>query len=218
MHVSPLANQPGKRPFSLNCSKAHPSIILATPGSDGYTAMAEYIRAVYRKTYQADIDVTYPWLMGLMQDGTRLLSALGIRYASEHGRLFLEQYLPSSAEEHIREATGELPLRQGIAEAGNLASAGKGDVMMLLYGLACHLEQEGMSFILFTGTALLRRYLNSLGLFPYVLAPADPARLGPDAARWGTYYDTKPYVMAGSVLTFRKGLEDYFTQCGRIRQ
>jgi len=166
--------------------------------------LAWHIVAVYRAAYGADVEVTYPLLMGFMDAGRKPLAALGIRCTDEESPLFLERYLDHPAERYVQAP------RYAIAEAGNLASAGKSDILMLLYGLACHLEQEGMEYILFTGTSLLKRYLNTLTLYPQVLAEADPARLGKNAARWGTYYATRPKVMAGSVPAFRAGLESYF--------
>ena len=34
---------------------------------------------------------------------------------------------------------------------------------------------------------------------PLALAPADPDRLGADAADWGSYYDSRPIVVAGRI-------------------
>ena len=191
-------------------AKPQPLLTLAWRGCDGYEALALHIATVYRKTYGADIDVAYPLLMGFIDAYARPLSALGIRCASDESPMFLEQYLDHPAEICLQAITGQPVSRLTIAEAGNMASTGKGDILMLLYGLACHLEQEGVSHILFTGTALLKRYLHSLGLYPHVLAEANPARLRAGAERWGTYYATRPKVMAGSVPAFRAGLENYF--------
>ena len=195
--------------------KPQPSLTLAWRGCDGYEALALHIATVYRKTYGADIEVVYPLLMGFVDAYARPLSALGIRCAVDESPLFLEQYLDHPAEIYLQAITGQPVSRLTIAEAGNMASTGKGDILKLLYGLACHLEQEGMSHILFTGTALLKRYLHSLGLHPYVLAEASPACLKTGAERWGTYYSTHPKVMAGSVPAFRAGLEHYFRHAGK---
>lgn len=196
-------------------AKPQPSLTLAWRGDDGYESLARHIASVYRKTYCADIDVTYPLLMGFVDAHENPLAALGIRCAVDESPLFLEQYLDNPAEICLQAITGQRVSRLTIAEAGNMASTGKSDILMLLYGLACHLEQEGMSYILFTGTALLKRYLHSLGLYPHVLADANPARLKTGAGCWGTYYATRPKVMAGSVPAFRAGLENYFYHAGK---
>ena len=196
-------------------AKPQPSLTLAWRGDDGYESLVRHIASVYRKTYGADIEVAYPLLMGFVDALKRPQAALGIRCAVDESPLFLEQYLDQPAEICLEVLTGQPLSRLTIAEAGNMASTGKGDILMLLYGLACYLEQEGMSHILFTGTALLKRYLNSLGLYPHVLAEANPARLWANAERWGTYYATRPKVMAGSVPAFRAGLENYFRHAGK---
>jgi len=206
-HVS---SQGKDHPAYTICQKPQPSLALAWRNSDEYEFLAHHIADVYQKIYGADIAVTYPLLMGFVDAEAKPLAALGIRYAVDESPLFLECYLDQPAEVCLQAITGQYVSRQTIAEAGNMASSGKGDILMLLYGLACHLDCEGMSHILFTGTALLKRYLHSLGLYPHVLAEADPARLGTDASRWGSYYATHPKVMAGSVPAFRAGLECYF--------
>jgi hypothetical protein len=198
-----------------NYVKPQSSLILAHRGEHEFNFLSQHITNIFRKTYNADIVVTYACLLGFMNAQDKPLAALGIRYAAEESPLFLERYLDKPVDVCLQAITGERIARHTIAEAGNLASSGKADILMLLYGLACHLDHEGISTILFTGTALLKRYLHSLGLYPHVLAEADPARLGEDAARWGTYYATRPKVMAGNVLAFRKGLEAYFCSLGK---
>ena len=53
--------------------------------------------------------------------------------------------------------------------------------------------------MVFTATQELIGILTKLGLPMLALAKADPARLGDDAAAWGTYYDTQPIVVAGRI-------------------
>jgi hypothetical protein len=217
MHINVSQHRKDHPPYTI-CEKSQPSLTLAYPGSDEYEALSRHITTVYDKTYGANIYVTYPLLLGFVDARKNPLAALGIRCAVEESPLFLEHYLDQPAESCLHAITGEHISRHTIAEAGNLASSGNGDILMLLYGLACHLDQEGMSVILFTGTSLLKRYLHSLGLYPHVLAEPDSTRLGANAARWGSYYDTRPKVMAGSVQGFRKGLESYFHKSAQVTQ
>ena len=209
MHTTSLPPCTADAAYTI-CRKQQPSLMLAYPDSKEYLLLSKHIASVFYKTYGADIEVNYPLLMGFVDTMQNPLAALGIRCSSPVSPLFLECYLDQPAELCLQAVTGEYVRRDAIAEAGNLASGGKNDIIMLLYGLACHLEQEGIAYILFTGTSLLKRYLHSLGLFPHVLAEADPARVGKNVALWGTYYATRPKVMAGSVPAFRAGLECYF--------
>lgn len=189
------------------------NVVLVYPGSESYETLADHISTVYQTKFGAEIEVTYQLLMGLMADhGEPPLSALGIRSAGG-GPLFLERYLDQPVEQQLAALFGETLERSEIAEAGNLASSGNNSILLLLYFLSIHLEVCGTRVIIFTGTSLLRRYLGSLGLYPARLAPADPARLGAgEADNWGSYYATKPEVMAGSVEKFRSGLERYFSR------
>ena len=209
MHATISPQCKGHTAYTIRC-KPQPSLMLALPDSAEYASLSRHIVNVYKKTYNADIQVAYPLLMGFVDAQRNPLAALGIRCAIDESPLFLERYLDQPAEFCLQTITGQPISRYTIAEAGNLASSGKSDILMLLYGLACHLDQEGISHILFTGTSLLKRYLHSLGLYPHVLGEADPARLGADAKGWGTYYATRPKVMAGSIPAFRAGLEHYF--------
>ena len=183
------------------------SLVLASSGSAEYESLALHITSVFQKSYGARIEVNYPLLMGFVDAEENPLVALGIRRTMNDSKLFVEHYLDQPAESCLQAITQQPVMRHTIAEVGNLASSGKGNIFHLLYSLSCYLEQEGISHLLFTGTSLLKRYINSLGLYPHILAEADPVRLGQDATVWGSYYDTRPKVMAGSVSAFRAGLE-----------
>ena len=200
---------------SIPLTKQQSSLLLALDGSDEYDVLADYISSVFYKAYGAEITVSYPILMGFADVESDYLAGLGIRFAIDQSPLFVERYLDQPAEISLRTITGENVDRHRLAEAGNLSASGKGTIALLLYGLACYLDQEGMSHILFTGTSPLKRYLNGIGLHPHVLTPADPARLGHEAATWGSYYQTKPKVMAGSVSAFRTGIEQHFRNVRR---
>ena len=207
--VSSLSTTPiGFSPYNL-FSESDPSLVFALPGSTEYESFSQHIKNVFQKTYGAKIEVNYPLLMGFMDEEENPLVALGIRRAINSVPLFLEQYLDYPAESCLQTVTGQPVLRHTIVEVGNLASTGKGDILNLLKCLSFYLDQEGVSHLLLTGTSLLKRYINSLGLYPHILAEALPSRLAQDAAQWGTYYETKPKVLAGSVSAFRAGLESH---------
>ena len=50
-----------------------------------------------------------------------------------------------------------------------------------------------------TLTAELRHLFVRLGVTPLALGAADPQRLGELAARWGSYYEHQPVVLAGNL-------------------
>ena len=101
--------------------------------------------------------------------------------------------------EQIKEAEaagGQFFLR----EVGNLAAIYPGAVRWLFVALTVKLFDEGYEWVVFTGTPVLRNVLHKLELDAVEIGPAKPERLAAeDRASWGTYYDTQPMVMTGSV-------------------
>src|SRR6218665_1692324 len=90
----------------------------------------QFIKNIYKKSYDADIAVTYPTLMSVRNADGGILAAAGFRLAKTEP-LFLEQY----TREPIESVTSRLysrSIRRGaIAEIGNLASDGKGASIFL---------------------------------------------------------------------------------------
>ena len=191
-----------------------PSLATALPGTATYRTLSQHIVSVFQEAYSAAVEVRYPSLIGVLDETARPSAALGVRRAAEGGSLFLERYLDQPAEVCLEKITGQRVSRSALAEVGNLASVGVNDISRLFYTLACRFEDEGIAYVLCTGTSLLRRGFNRMGLYSYVLADADPARLNGEASRWGTYYATGPKVLAGNVSDFRQKLELYNASTG----
>jgi hypothetical protein len=98
-----------------------------------------FIRAVYVRSYKADIAVSYPILMSVRDAGGTILAAVGFRYAKEEP-LFLENYTGAPIEQVLRTP------RERIAEIGNLASAGGGASIFLFAALASYLNFKGIDY------------------------------------------------------------------------
>jgi hypothetical protein len=159
----------------------------------------EFIRQVYANTYHADIAVHYPTLMSVRTASGNILSAIGFRYAAEEP-LFLEQYTGQPIELCLSECYNKPVMRREIAEIGNLASLGSGASMYLFAALSSYLHARKIRYATITGTGALRERLRKLGLEPYALCQADPAKLSDEERlRWGSYYDQNPQVLCGSV-------------------
>lgn len=170
-----------------------PTIVSITPTfSKDRAEVKDFIIHTYAQAYHAQIGVHYPILMSVRNDEGRILAALGFRCAAE-APLFLEQYLPEPIEEIL-----DAP-RSQITEIGNLASAGGGASIFLFAALSAYLNSKGQTHAVVTGTKFIEKRLRSLGLRPVRIAPADPALLLQKNESWGTYYETKPYVLAGKI-------------------
>lgn len=174
------------------------------PGEAGGRPEVEaLVRRVYRERYEADVREFAPAMVGLHDGGGELVAAAGYRPARE-GALFLERYLDAPVEQLL----GEPAARERIVEVGHLAAARAGEGRRLITRIGPHLAEQGYDWVVCTLTVELRHLFVRLGIAPVTLGVADPAVLGRDAARWGSYYDHRPLVLAGrldaAIMRFRR--------------
>jgi hypothetical protein len=173
-------------------------------GSPRRAEAESFIGQVFRRHYGARIQHFAPNLLVLEHHG-RLAAAAGWRCAGEE-TLFLECYLDSPIEDAVARIAGCDVRRARIVEVGNLAAELPGSSVDIICALAAHLDRLGFEWVAFTVTRELVGIFRKLGLPLLALAPADPARLGEEAAAWGSYYDTQPVVVAGRIrLALDKG-------------
>ncbi|MGH1398003.1 MAG: thermostable hemolysin [Alphaproteobacteria bacterium] len=160
----------------------------------------EFIKAIYKQSYNADIQVEYPILMSVRNADNDILAAVGFRYAAQEP-LFLERYTAQPIECILECFRGE------IVEIGNLASAGQGASAFLFAALASYLNNKNIRYAAITGTDFLHRYFERIGLKPRKLCDASIEAVQSVGQNWGTYYDTQPRVLIGSVETGVKRLK-----------
>lgn len=161
-----------------------------------------FIARVFADHYAARVNSFAPDLM-LLAQGDDVHAAAGWRGAGQQ-RLFLENYLDQPAEALISRLAGHPVAREKLVEVGHLASVRPGGGRDMILTLAGRLHTLGYDWVIFTATRALIGIFTKLGLPPLALAHADPARLGPAAADWGRYYDSRPIVVAGRI---RQALE-----------
>jgi hypothetical protein len=164
------------------------------PGSPRRSEIEGYIRRVYAARYGADVQSFAPILVSLV-DGERIVAAAGYRPAAT-GPLFLERYLGAPVETLLPAHAGLRPSRRLIVEVGHLASDRFGEGMRLVRLLGSELAERRFEWVVSTATQELRRVFMRLKVVPQALGAADPAALGDDAARWGSYYEHRPVVLA----------------------
>lgn len=157
-----------------------------------------FIADVYRRSYGAKIRVTYPTLMSVRNEDGHILAAVGFRRASEEP-LFLEQYTREPIESVASRLYGRSVRRDQIAEIGNLASEGRGASVFLFAAIASYLLRQGIGYATVTGTRQLHRRFATMGLDPHVVCAASLSALKEKQGDWGTYYDTEPRVLVGSL-------------------
>ena len=156
-----------------------------------------FVRSVFARHYGADVTAFAPNLLMVEQD-RRLVAVTGWRPAAEQP-LFLERYLDAPIEVSMQRLADIPVKRERIVEVGNLAAEKAGGSLHVILELAAHLDRLGYEWVVFTATNELIGIFTRLGLPLLALAPADPARLGDEAAAWGSYYETQPIVVTGRI-------------------
>lgn len=168
-------------------------------GDPGRTRAEAFIRARFQDTYDANVRVFMPWLLGITNRDNVLTSVIGFRPATAD-RLFLENYLDEAAEQAICRATGTPVDRRQIVEVGNLASSDSDSVRTLMIGLVTLLDRLPQArWMMCTVGERLIRLLRRTRFFPLVLNQATQERLSPQDGDWGSYYRNTRQVVAGNV-------------------
>lgn len=177
---------------------ATPRLRVHGPDDEGRAAVERFIHGVFRQRYGADVQQFAPQLVSLRDADGELVAAAGYRHA-DGAPLFLERYLGAPVETLLAGPGGQRPQRAHIAEVGHLAAARAGEGRRLVLLLGPHLAAQGTRWVVSTLTEELRHLFLRLGIAPLSLGAADPALLGADAARWGSYYEHHPVVLAGQL-------------------
>ncbi len=162
-------------------------------------ALEDFIRQRFAEHYGARVRHFMPCLLGLHGDNGEVQGAVGLRSAQRRP-LFLERYLYEPIELAVARRSGRPVPREEIVEVGNLAAFGSASARLLIVALTDLLVAQGFRWVVFTGTPALLNSFQRLALEPLALAPADPARMGEDLADWGSYYASRPQLMAGEIL------------------
>jgi len=158
----------------------------------------KFIETQFAKSYDASITQHYPTLMSVQDDQGNILAALGFRPA-QNEPLFLEQYIDTSIESSLSESFEKEISRKEVVEIGSLASTTSGASIFLFIALNAWLDQQGYKMATITATRRLKRFFTMLNLDFIQLEHADPDRLPGHGKDWGTYYDTCPRILAGSI-------------------
>lgn len=177
-----------------------PAPVFTLHGTDdaGREAVERFVAGRFRRDYAADIHEFMPDLLS-MRCLNSISGVIGLRRAAT-STLFLEHYLEAGIGTVLGAVAGEPVARRDIIEIGNLVAGRRGPSQFVYLIATSLLHTAGYKWITFTATQTLANNLNKLG-FPMVrLADADPGRLPEGTAgEWGSYYQTRPCVFAGSL-------------------
>jgi hypothetical protein len=180
---------------------------LTLENDPGRKALERFLHNRYARAFGAQLSEFMPWLVEMHDGVGNLNGVIGLRSAAA-GTLFLERYLAAPAEQAISTITGIATERSGLVELGNLAAVSPGALRQLIVSLMRCLHGAGLQWALFTLLPSTRNTFARLGLPLIPLAEARPECLPQDArAEWGTYYERKPWVMAGCLAEGSRVLE-----------
>lgn len=193
-------------------------------GQQCRSLVENFIRDRFYERYDAHIQHFMPYLLALVDADGTLQGALGLRSAGS-GPLFLERYLGQPIEHEIAMRNGRVLKRDEIVEVGNLGTLQPGGARLLIVAVTDLLVAQGFRWISFTGTPSLLNSFRRLELSPLSLGEARADCLGDEQANWGSYYATRPQVMAGDIygghqrllnsgLYQRFGLESLYSVTG----
>jgi hypothetical protein len=216
MNLDPaIANAVNRRPAVARrtCRRAIPDpspaavkVQFADVFDPARSHLERFIRESFEAAYGAQLDRLMPTLMSVRGPRGDLIAACGLR-DPQRCALFLEAYLDEPVEWVLECATRAPVTRRRLMEVGNLAVARPGFARFLIAALADHLHDSAREWAVFTAVPALRNAFSRLGIELITLAPARIGRIPPrERARWGSYYDQKPLVMAANVEQSRSAL------------
>lgn len=166
-------------------------------GDPGRVEVESFIRSIYAERFGARVQHFAPVLVSL-HDVDGIVAAAGYRAAAVEA-LFLERYLAAPIESLLGAHEPAPVRRSSVVEVGHLAGSRAGAGRRLIRLLGPHLAGLGYEWVVGTLTEELRHLFVRLGVAPLALGIADPSVLGDEAARWGSYYDHRPLVLAGNL-------------------
>jgi len=159
----------------------------------------QFIHERFNLEYNANLRHYMPHLVHLETVTGQSVAVAGYRDAAKNS-LFVEHYFDEPIESVLGGVLKKKVSRSEIVEVGNLADAHPGGARAAVTALTAYLYGAGFRWVVFTGVVMLRNALFRLGLEPFQIGEADPARLSEQAQReWGRYYMAGPLVMAGDI-------------------
>lgn len=178
-------------------ARSLPALQLESGDSPERRTIEDLVAERFAKQFDARIHQFLPLLLGL-RTGGRYAAVAGLRPGANN-ELFLEQYLDRLAEQEISRLFRTPVDRGQIVEIGNLVATEAGAGYLMFACLAPLLQTAGFRWVICTATSQVEKMLQKMGFDPIRIREADPARLVEGAADWGSYYASRPHVIAGDV-------------------
>lgn len=152
-----------------------------------------YIRDEFRRVFHAQIQPAQVRMIAARNSGGALIAAAGLRLREDG--FFSETYLDQPIETVLSDALHAPVSRSDIVEVVSLASSAPLAVLPLIEAITETGRRLGKRCAVFTATTPLSRLLIRTGVPLLRLTPARAERIE-TADRWGSYYETDPWVCA----------------------
>lgn len=163
------------------------------PSDPGWQPAARMIEGHFRDSHGAAMTLPAVPLAVARSAGGAVLGAAGLRDAASG--FFSQVYLDRPVADLLSERSGGTVRDGDILEVVSMACPRPIATLPLIEAIAAEGRLRGKSWGLFTATAALVAMLRRTGVPLLALAPARAECL-PEAASWGRYYDTDPWVCA----------------------
>ena len=168
----------------------------------------QYIADCFYKNYQAKITHFLPYIISSRTDN-KLTAAVGFQPATDEQPLFLEQYLQVAIESELSSLVNKTIKRNKIIEIGNLTSSRRGTSQILFVLNIAISHQAGFEWGVFTATKQVLTLLDKLNLNTIEIAEANPDCLSDNGDSWGSYYTSRPKIVAGNLADAMTLLEQH---------
>lgn len=166
----------------------------------------------YKSTYEATVNQFAPNILLITKD-KKAISLVGIREAKTGEQLYLENYLLFPIEEVLSSKLNLYVSREDIIEICNLTSFVSGGGILMIMMLCSWINQNGLRWVVCTGTEYLRKIFDNLNINFIELANAEKTHLSlNDQEKWGTYYQNNPVVIAINAKEAEIILKRYFEE------
>ncbi len=168
----------------------------------------QYVSARFQEIHGATIRDFMPLLFTMSCD-SHFSAAVGIRPAQEQA-LFLEQYLSETVEKAIGRIAGQSVERGSVSEIGNLVATKRGSSQLLFLILTAVLQATRSEWLVFTATPGVQKSIRRMGFRFHTLGNAEPSLLDEPSwvNDWGSYYESRPQVVAGNLSEAMAVLSD----------
>ena len=127
-----------------------------------------------------------------------MIASCGFRVAEDEP-LFLEQYLDTDADVLVSQTFNTKIKRSQLIEFGQLSSFTRSTSPLHFLLMVETLVSLGYKWCIFTAIGPLHALMKRLGLYPTLIAEANPNNIPNVEHTWGTYYKHQPRIMAGNL-------------------